>query len=65
MSKMKTNKALYKRLKISSTGKLLRRHQFAVGHLKRNKSNGALNSSKKSAGIFAGDIKKYKRMIGA
>lgn len=64
MKKMKTNKSLVKRIKMTSGGKMLRRHQFASGHLKRNKSNGALNRSKKSVRIFAGDIKKYKRMVG-
>lgn len=64
MTKMKTNKSLFKRIKMTSGGKMLRRHQFASGHLKRNKSNGALNNSKKSVGVFAGDLKKYKRMIG-
>lgn len=64
MTKMKTNKSLIKKVKLTSSGKMLRRHQFASGHLKRNKSNGALNSSKKTSEIFAGDIKKYKRMAG-
>lgn len=64
MPKQKTNKSLIKRVKMTSTGKMTRRHQFASGHLKRNKSNGALNMSKKSSEIFAGDIKKYKRMAG-
>ena len=64
MPKQKTNKSLIKRVKITSSGKMTRRHQFAHGHLKRNKSNGALNAQKKSAGIFAGDLKKYKRMAG-
>jgi ribosomal protein L35 len=64
MSKQKTNKSLIKRVKLTSSGKMTRRHQFAAGHKKSNKSNGALNSSKKSVSIFDGVIKKYKRMAG-
>lgn len=64
MGKMKTNKTILKRVKITSTGKMLRRHQLGVGHLKRNKSKGALAQHKKSFGFFKGEAKKLRKMIG-
>ncbi len=64
MSKQKTNKTVFKRLKITSTGKLTRRHQFANGHLKTNKSKGALNRAKKSTGFFIGELRTLKKQLG-
>ena len=57
MNKMKTRKSILKRLKITSKGKLLRRHQLGVGHLKSNKSKSALNRQKKSSVFFEGEAK--------
>lgn len=62
--KQKVNKTVNKRIKVSSNGKLMRRHQLAAGHLKRNKSKGALNQAKKSQTIFKGETKTIKRMLG-
>lgn len=62
--KLKTDKTVLKRIKVTSKGKLLRRHQFAVGHLKRNKSKSALNRSSKPKKVFAGEVKTLKRMLG-
>lgn len=64
MNKMKTKKSILKRLKITSSGKLLRRHQLGAGHLKRNKSKGALNRQKKTTRFYHGDAKKYGKVIG-
>ncbi len=61
---MKTKKSILKRLKITSSGKLLRRHQMGAGHLKRHKSNNALNRQKKTTEFFHGEGKKYKKVIG-
>ncbi len=61
---MKTRKSLAKRIKITSTGKILRRHQLGAGHLKRKKSKGALARAKKLTTFFRGDEKRLKRMLG-
>lgn len=65
MPKQKTRKTIQKRIKITSSGKLLRRHQLAVGHLKRKKSKGALKRAKKSTGVFNAESKKYKNLLGS
>jgi ribosomal protein L35 len=64
MPKQKRSKTVFKRLKITSTGKLTRRHQLAAGHLKTNKSKGALNRAKKSTSVFSGEIRTLKKMLG-
>lgn len=64
MSKMKTSKSIQKRVKITSKGKILRRHQLATGHLKRNKTSGALERHKKTTEYFKGESKRFKDMIG-
>lgn len=64
MGKMKVSKTVEKRIKITSKGKILRRHQLAAGHLKRNKSKNALNRAKKTNIFFKGDIKSIKRLLG-
>lgn len=62
--KQKTKKSVFKRIKITSTGKLLRRHQLGSGHLKRKKSKGALNRQKKTSEYFKGEAKKLRKIIG-
>lgn len=64
MSKMKTRKSILKRLKITSTGKLLRRHQLGTGHLKRKKSKSALNRQKKTVEFFKGESRRLRKVIG-
>lgn len=64
MPKQKTNKTMLKRLKISSTGKLIRRHQLGAGHLKRHKSKGALEMHKKTSILFNTEAKKYRKVLG-
>lgn len=64
MPKQKTNKSLFKRVKITSTGKMLRKHQFGSGHLKRNKSKNALNRQKKTSVFFHGEAKTLRKVIG-
>lgn len=64
MPKQKTNKSVLKRVKITSTGKILRRHQLGAGHLKRKKSKGALNQQKKTATFFKGECKHLRKIIG-
>lgn len=64
MTKQKTKKAFFKRLKITATGKVLRRHQLGAGHLKRKKSKGALERQKKSVELFKGGSKGIKSLLG-
>lgn len=61
---MKTKKALQKRIKITSQGKVLRRHQLSGGHLKRKKSKGALNRAKNPTTFASGEIRNVKRQLG-
>ncbi len=64
MQKQKTRKSILKRVKVSSTGKILRRHQLGTGHLKRHKSKGAVNSQKKNSVYFTGESKAFKDLLG-
>lgn len=64
MPKQKTKKSLFKRLKISSSNKLFRRHQLSAGHLKRNKTKNATNRAKKGVQIFKGDSQNMKKLLG-
>lgn len=64
MPKQKTNKSIFKRIKVTSTGKILRKHQFGTGHLKRNKGKGALNRQKKTSEFFKGETKRLRKIIG-
>lgn len=61
---MKTKKSIQKRLKITSKGKLLRRHQLGSGHLKRKKTKSALERHKKTFELFKGEARKFKKLIG-
>ncbi len=64
MGKLKIRKSILKRLKVSSTGKLLRRHQLGTGHLKRKKSKGALNRQKKTSEYSKGEARRLRKVIG-
>lgn len=64
MPKQKTKKTILKRIKITASRKLLRRHQLAVGHLRRKKTKSALERAKKSVTVLKGEAKKYKRLLG-
>ncbi len=64
MPKQKTNKSILKRVKITSNGKILRRHQLGAGHLKRHKSGTALNRQKKSSEFFKGESRRFKDILG-
>ena len=64
MPKQKTKKSILKRVKITSTGKILRKHQFGSGHLKRHKSKEALRRQKKTNVFFKGEGKHLRKIIG-
>ena len=59
-----TNKSISKKIKVTSSGKLLRRHQLGSGHLKRKKSKSALNRQKKTYVMAKAENKKYKNLLG-
>lgn len=63
MPKQKTRKSILKRVKITAKGKILRRHQLGAGHLKRNKSKGALNRQKKTTEFFKGESRKFRQVL--
>lgn len=62
--KQKTRKSILKRIKITSKGKLLRRHQLGAGHLKRKKSKSALGRQAKTSIYFGGEARKLRKVIG-
>ncbi len=64
MPKQKTKKSFSKRVKITSTGKILRRHQLGRGHLKSHKSGTALNRQKKTSIYFKGAVKGLRKIMG-
>lgn len=55
---------MLKRIRITSTGKILRRHQLGAGHLKRKKSKGALERQKKTSIYFKGEARRLRKVIG-
>ena len=58
MPKQKTKKAVTKRFKITSGGKVMHGHQMG-GHRKSHKSKTAINRHKRKVEISAG----FKRMV--
>lgn len=64
MNKMKTKKSILKRVKITSQGKLLRRHQLGAGHLKRKKTKGAKMRQRKVSIYFKGEASRLRKVIG-
>ncbi len=63
MPKMKTNKAVAKRVKVTGTGKL-RRRRTGSGHLKSRKSPSRIRRFRREAGLSRGVAKTARRMLG-
>jgi len=63
MPKMKTNKAVAKRVKVTARGKLLR-HRAGAGHLKSRKSPKRLRRLRKTTQVHGGFIKHAMRLLG-
>ena len=63
MPKMKTNKAVAKRLKVTGTGKL-RRRKPGRGHLRSRKSPSQLRRFRKEKDVSPGFAKIARRMLG-
>lgn len=64
MPKLKTHKGTIKRVKITSTGKLMRRRAFG-SHLLAKKSKSRKRVIKTEAVVSGGIAKNIKRAIGA
>jgi len=63
MPKVKTNKAVAKRIRITGTGKL-RRRKPGSGHLKSCKSPSRIRRFRKEQGLSPGFAKIARRMLG-
>ena len=64
MPKMKSKRALLKRIKISSSGKIKRGKAF-TSHLAQNKSTKQKRQARKSTMMHSSDKKRLKRLLGA
>ncbi|OPX23121.1 MAG: 50S ribosomal protein L35 [Planctomycetales bacterium 4484_123] len=62
-TKMKTNKAIAKRIKVTAGGKLRRRRPLA-GHLKSRKSPKRVRNLRRTRSVSKGFGKQAKRMLG-
>jgi large subunit ribosomal protein L35 len=63
MSKQKTHKGTKKRIRVSATGKLMRRRPFG-SHLLTKKSANMKRRLRKSANIEASDTKRLRDLLG-
>jgi large subunit ribosomal protein L35 len=62
MPKMKTKKALAKRVKVTGSGKLKRSHAY-VSHFAANKSHKQKRNLRKSTLVSGSDYKRIKLML--
>jgi large subunit ribosomal protein L35 len=60
--KLKTHKAMAKRVKITGSGKFLRR-QVAINHLRRHKSSQLIRSADKDFELTTADTRRLKRLL--
>jgi len=60
--KLKTHKAMAKRVKITGSGKFMRR-KVALNHLRRNKSPQAVRSMDKDFQLSTSDKRRMKRLL--
>lgn len=60
--KLKTHKAMAKRIKVTASGKFLRR-KVALNHLRRNKSPEAVRSMDKMFQLKTADTRRLKRLL--
>lgn len=63
MPKMKTNKSVAKRVKLTARGKLMR-HRAGAGHLKSRKSNKQLRKMRKACLVAPRFARTAKAMLG-
>jgi large subunit ribosomal protein L20 len=60
--KLKTHKAMAKRLRVTASGKFMRR-KVAISHLRRNKSSQAIRSADKEFQLKTADTRRLKRLL--
>ena len=60
--KLKTHKAMAKRVKITASGKFLHR-KVAISHLRRHKSSQLIRSADKMYELAGGDRRRMKRLL--
>ncbi len=60
--KLKTHKAMAKRVKITASGKFMRR-KVAISHLRRNKSPRLVRSADKYFELSTADRRRMKRLL--
>jgi large subunit ribosomal protein L35 len=63
MPKMKTSSAAKKRLRLSATGKVMRRRAFK-SHLLEGKSAKRLRKKRRDTGVAAPDTREALRLLG-
>jgi large subunit ribosomal protein L35 len=63
MPKMKTNKSIAKRVKVTARGKLLR-HRAGAGHLKSRKSPRRIRRFRKVTSVSRGFARHVRKMLG-
>ena len=64
MPKQKTHKGLAKRVKVTATGKVMRKRSFG-GHLMSGKSGNRCRSLRKMTGMSSAMARKTKQALGA
>lgn len=60
--KLKTHTAMAKRVRVTGSGKIMRR-KAALSHLRRNKSPHAVRSMDKQYQLAASDTRRMKRLL--
>ena len=60
--KLKTHKAMAKRVSVTGNGKFMRR-KVAINHLRRNKSPEAVRSMDKKFPLATSDTRRMKRLL--
>jgi large subunit ribosomal protein L35 len=60
--KLRTHKAMAKRVKVTGSGKFMRR-KVAINHLRRNKSPEAVRSMDKTFQLTTADTRRLKRLL--
>lgn len=60
--KLKTHKAMSKRVRVTGSGKFVRR-KVAISHLRRNKSSRLVRSADKTFAMAPADARRLKRLL--
>lgn len=63
MPKLKTKKSVAKRIRITKTGKILRRHQLAKGHLRSKKPKKKTHEYKRLKEVSRAHRRKIKKLL--